>query len=286
MKIHKKFPEKRILITGAGCGLGRALALEFAALGWNIAVTDIDKKRIQETVELIRETGGNAIDFTLDVTKPEEFTRAVKTVKKEWKGLDILVNNAGVAAAGYFEKIPLSQWEWIMAINLKSIIYGCRAFIPLFKKQNMGYIVNVASNAGIASLPEMSCYNMTKSAVISMSETLNVELSGSNIGVSVVCPTFFKTYLMDQFKSPDEKQRQLAERFFATTFVTSEKIARHIRKSVEKNRLYVITQRDGKNMWRLKRFFPELYFKVLSLVYKTGAFEKHLEFFLKILNKI
>ena len=286
MKIHKKFPAKRILITGAGCGLGRALAMEFAALGWNIAVTDIDKKRMQETVELVREMGGKAIDFTLDATKPEEFTRAVRTIKKEWKGLDILVNNAGVAAAGYFEKIPLSQWEWIMAINLKSIIYGCRAFIPLFKKQNMGYIVNVASNAGIASLPEMSCYNMTKAAVISMSETLNVELSGSNIGVSVVCPTFFKTYLMDQFKSPDEKQRQLAERFFATTFVTSEKIARHIRKSVEKNRLYVITQRDGKNMWRLKRFFPELYFKVLSLVYKTGAFEKHLEFFLKILNKI
>ena len=111
-------------------------------------------------------------------------------LKKKWNGVDILINNAGVAAAGYFEKIPLDRWDWIIDINLKSIIYGCRAFIPQFKEQGSGYIVNVASNAGIASLPEMGSYNVTKAAAISASETLRTELSPRNIGVLSCAPHF------------------------------------------------------------------------------------------------
>ncbi|MBN2158792.1 MAG: SDR family oxidoreductase [Spirochaetes bacterium] len=276
MKLEKKFPEKRVIITGAGSGLGRALALEFAALKWRIAVAEINTKRMKETAALIKKAGGKALEIPCDVTKPAEFTRALNTLKKEWGGVDILVNNAGVAAAGFMEKIPLPEWEWIMNINLKSLIYGCRTFIPLFKEQGSGYIVNVASNAGIAALPEMVSYNVTKAGVIALSETLRTELAPHNIGVSVVCPTFFKTNLMDQFTSPDERQRIMASTFFEKSRTTSEKVARHVVSSIKKGRLYVITQADGKFIWRMKRLNPQIMYSVIAWGYRKGIFDKYL----------
>ncbi len=285
MDLNKKFPGKRVVITGAGSGLGRALAMEFAKRNWNIAIAEINDERARESADMVKKEGGIPLTIHCDVTKPEDLENVLNVVKKEWKGVDILINNAGVASAGWFEKIPLEKWDWIIGINLMSIIHGCRTFIRHFKESGSGgYIVNVASNAGIASLPEMVSYNTTKAAVISISETLKVELSRINVGVSVVCPTFFKTNLMDQFTSPDERQREMANTFFGNAKATSEKVARHTIASIEKNRFYVITQKDGRNMWRMKRWFPELYFKVMSLLYKTGFYDRHLVKLLKLMN--
>ena len=276
MNLDKRFPKKRIIITGAGSGLGRALAIEFAKMHWRIAIAEINKQRAHETAKLVNRDGGEPLVIQCDVTKPGDFIKASNALDKEWGGVDILVNNAGVAAAGYFEDIPLDTWEWIIALNQKSVIYGCRTFIPLFKEQGQGHIVNVASNAGIASLAEMSCYNVTKAAVISASETLRIELAPFNIGVTVVCPTFFKTNLMDQFQSPDKRQRLLAEKFFEKSRTTAKNVAQLVIKSVRKNRLYVVTPADGKFVWLSKRYTPELYFKIASFIYKKGYMDKYL----------
>jgi NAD(P)-dependent dehydrogenase (short-subunit alcohol dehydrogenase family) len=284
LDLAERFPKKRVVITGAGSGIGKALALEFAVMNWSVAVAEINRERAQETVVQINKIGGRGLDIPCDVTKPDDLVKVANVVQKEWGGVDILINNAGVAAGGSFEKIPLDKWEWILAINQKSIIYGCRAFIPMFKECKSGYIVNVASNAGIASLPLMASYNMTKAAVISMSETLRNELSPFNIGVSVVCPTFINTNLLVDPSAMDERTQKLLGTFFGNTAVTSEKVARHIVQSIKKNRLYVITQKDGKFMWRMKRWYPELYFKVLSYLYRKGIFDKYLAKFLRILN--
>lgn len=285
MDLNKKFPQKRIVITGAGSGLGRALALEFARRNWRIAIAEINDERARESAGMVKKEGGIPLTLHCDVTKPQDLENVLDVVMKEWAGIDILINNAGVASAGWFEKIPLEKWDWIIGINLMSIVHGCRTFIRYFKESGTGgYIVNVASNAGIASLPEMVSYNTTKAAVISISETLKVELSKINVGVSVVCPTFFKTNLMDQFTSPDERQRELANTFFGNAKTTSEKVAKHTIRSIEKNRFYVITQKDGRNMWRMKRWSPELYFNVMSRLYKTGFYDKHLEKLLKLMN--
>jgi short-subunit dehydrogenase len=284
MDLNKKFPGKRVVITGAGSGLGRALALEFAKRNWSVAIAEINDERAKETAEMVKRDGGNPLTIHCDVTKPSDLDNVLKKVLEEWKGVDILINNAGVASAGWFERIPLEKWDWIIGLNTNSIIHGCHSFIPYFKERKSGYIVNVASSAGIASLPEMASYNATKAAAISLTETLRIELSASNIGVSVVCPTFFKTNLMDQFSSPDDRQRKLADTFFGNAKVTSEKVARHTIRSIEKNRFYVITQKDGRNMWRMKRWAPELYFKIFGLIYKTGFFDRHLAKLLKALN--
>jgi NAD(P)-dependent dehydrogenase (short-subunit alcohol dehydrogenase family) len=266
----KRFPKKRVVITGAGSGLGRAISIEFAKLGWNVCVTDIDMERAKATEALVSQMGGTPLVIRCDVTQPEQLESLADALKKQWGGVDIVINNAGVAAAGYMEKITLKTWDWIITLNLKSVIYGCRAFIPILEKQSNGHIVNVASSAGIASLPEMSCYNVTKAAVISLSETLKVELNPKNIGVSVVAPTFFKTNLMDQFTSPDPRQKILADAFFNKSRVTSEDVARHVLRSIKRNKLYVITQIDGKFSWFCKRMTPETYFTVLGWIYKCG----------------
>lgn len=275
-----------MVITGAGSGLGRALALEFAKRTWKIAIAEINDERAGETAQLVKAKGGKAMTIHCDVTKPTDLDQVLSGVLKEWNGVDILINNAGVASAGWFEKIPLEKWNWIFGLNTNSIIHGCRSFIPYFKERQSGYIVNVASNAGIASLPEKACYNATKAAAISLTETLRIEMARFNIGVSVVCPTFFKTNLMDQFSSPDERQWELANTFFGNARISSEQVALHTIESIEKNRFYVITQKDGRNMWRLKRYFPELYFKTAGIVYKTGYFDRHLTKFLKVFNWI
>jgi NAD(P)-dependent dehydrogenase (short-subunit alcohol dehydrogenase family) len=275
MKLEKRYPEKRVIITGAGSGLGRCFALEFAARGWRVAVTDINRKRIRESAELVNGAGGRALALACDVTKTKDFERVLKTLKKEWSGVDIIVNNAGVAAGGFMEKISGADWDWILDVNLKSVINGCRIFIPLLKEQGTGHIINIASNAGIASLPEMASYNVSKAGVISLSETLRVEMAPHGIGVTVVCPTFFKTNLMDQFKSSDERQRKLAERMFAKANTGAEKIARHAIRSAERGRLYVLTQLDAKLSWFSKRLMAEKYFSFLAWAYRRGLFDKY-----------
>lgn len=272
----KKFPQKRVVITGAGSGLGRAIALEFAKLNWNICISDIDIHRAEETAELVSGAGGYPIAHKCDVTRSEEWVDMADALDKKWGGVDILINNAGVAAAGFMEKISLETWEWILAINLKSVIFGCRTFIPLLERQQRGYIVNISSCAGIASLPEMSCYNVTKAGVISLSETLRCELSTKNIGVTVVAPTFFKTNLLDQFTSPDQRQREMADAFFNKSKITSEDIARLTIKAIKKNKLYVIPQWDGRLIWFCKRLAPQLLFNALSWGYKYKIFDRYL----------
>lgn len=267
----KKFPEKRVVITGAGSGFGRALALEFASMGWRVGVADINEERADESVELVNQKGGQGLKVLCDVTKVTQLENLAAVLKKEWGGVDIVVNNAGVAAAGFIEKIPMNKWDWIIDLNLKSVIHGCRAFTPMLEEQGGGHIVNMASNAGIACLPEMASYNVTKAGVIALSETLRSELRPKNIGVTVICPTFFKTNLMDSFTSTDERQRDMADKFFRNSFTTAEKVAKVTIKAVRKNRLYVVTPWDGKFVWLAKRLFPELLYKMVGLGYKTAG---------------
>ena len=272
----KRFPQKRIFITGAGSGLGRQLAVEFARMGWRVGVADVNREGMDETVALVNKNGGLGLPIPCDVTRLSDVENAAAILQETWQGVDVVVNNAGVAAAGFMEKIPMETWDWIVDINFKGVIHGCRTFIPILEKQGNGYIVNVASNAGITCLPEMSCYNATKAAAISLSETLAAELYPKNIGVTVVAPTFFKTNLHTSLRVTDDRQEKMATSFFAKSRTTSEDIAKHTIRAIQKNKLYVITQLDGKFSWITKRFSPELYYKCVKWGYKYRILDKYL----------
>lgn len=272
----KRFPKKRVVITGSGSGLGRSMALDFAKMGWKVLVNDIDMERAKETEKAAIDAGGQAVAVKCDVTQWEDVENLAKTAEDNWGGADIIVNNAGVPGVGFVEKIPPEDWRWIIDINLMGVVYGCKAFIPVFKKEGGGHIVNIASSAGIATLPEMGPYNVTKAGVISLSETLRTELSKDKIGVTVACPTFFKTNLMDQCRYTDQHQMDMANALFDKSWCEAEDVSRHIIKRVRKRKLYALKQIDAKFAWRFKRLFPEAYYKMLGFVYKRGYMDKAL----------
>ena len=273
----KRFPEKRVFITGAGSGLGRAVSLEFAKLGWRVGVAEINPEGAAETVKLVNEAGGQGLLIPCDVTKEDDIKRSAELVVKEWGGVDIVINNAGVSVSGYMEEIPLDRWDWILNINLKSVVMGCREFIPILEKQGKGHIVNTASYMGFISAPRGSSYNVTKAGVISLSETILIEFikKGIDIGVTVIMPSFFKTNLLDQQYAVDDIANELAINLFEKTSCTPEKVARRVMKGIKKNKLYVLPQLDAKILWAFKRWFPRLYIKIFSSVNKMGLVEKY-----------
>jgi NAD(P)-dependent dehydrogenase (short-subunit alcohol dehydrogenase family) len=269
-----RFKTKTVVITGAGSGLGRGLALNFSKLGWRVAVSDINLKTAGETVQLMNGKG-NGLAVKCDVTKPEEVQALADTVISTWGTIDIIINNAGVPVLGFMDKIAIEDWKFEIDIMFMSVVYGCRTFIPIFKKQGWGHIVNVASSAGIVSLPEMSPYSAAKAGVISLSETLRIELKGSNIGVTVVCPTFFKSNLMEQARCADERQLKMAKTFFSKfSFGKVESICASTLKAIKKNKLYVLPQPDAKLFWFMKRMAPNTFFNVNAFLYSRGVLDK------------
>jgi len=260
--------DSRVLITGAGSGLGRSCALAFAAKGARVAVTDMRADAAQETVKLLEAAGATALSLVLDVTSEESFAAAVTAVTAAWGGIDVLINNAGVATAGTVEESPIKQWDWVFNINVLGCVRGARAVIPTMKAQSGGHIVNVASFAGIANPPAMASYNAAKAAVISLSETLRYEVF-PDIGVSVACPSFFKTDLVNTSKVglvAGEKQTapqmmRIVERMMEKASVTAEDVAGEIVDAVTSNRFLVMPHADARALWRLKRLSPELYFR-------------------------
>ena len=265
----KRFPQKRVFITGAASGLGRALAVAFAKDGWRVAASDIHEQRLSATCQLIQKLGGEALYIPCDVTSYNAIKSAASVLEETWGGVDIVINNAGIADAGMMEELSLERWQRMLDIDLWSVIYGCKAFIPMLKRQGNGYIVNTASSAGIACAPEMANYNVAKAGVIALSETLKTELADHNIGVTVVAPTVFKTNLMETMvNNQSTGMGQSLRTEMEKSSVSAEQITAQTLKAIERNRLYVLPQKDAKRAWRMKRLFPELYFNLLTFLYR------------------
>jgi len=268
--LEHRFPKKRVLITGATSGLGMALSMEFARRGWKIAVTGLDAKEIMKVAEAVREAGGEALEMILDVTRCEDFEAAASCVTEAWQGLDVLVNNAGVADGGRIEDgLSLENWHLLMNVNVWSVIYGCRTFIPVLKKGGKGHILNVASGAGLLCLPEMANYNATKAAVVAISETLKTELIIDNIDVTVSCPTAFQSNIAN-----NERVRQCSSvaargimEEIRKSKVTAQSVARYTLRSMENGKLFSLPQADARLMWAISRWMPEQYRNLLTWLF-------------------
>ncbi|MGC4998810.1 SDR family oxidoreductase [Streptomyces sp. DT195] len=241
---------KRILITGGASGLGRALAQRYAAAGHRVLIADLSKPD-----EL---PPGEVSFIRLDVRVSDDWERARRWCETTWGGLDILVNNAGVAAAGRVERLQPDDWDWILDINLKGTVNGCRAFVPLFKRQGSGHVVNVASMAGLLNLPGMASYNVSKAAVVSLSETLRQELAPYGIRTTVVCPGFVRTNLGAGMRSPDPVLAKLADRMIQGGKLSADQVAEQVVAAVAGGRFLVLTHPEGRRAARLKRFLPRL----------------------------
>lgn len=252
----KDLKGKTAVITGAASGIGRGLALALAREGCAMLLSDINGERLDETLQLVKQAGGRAEVFLCDVSKADDVMRLADKGFDALGRVDILINNAGVASAGCTGDIPIKDWEWIVSINFWGVVHGCHAFVPRMKKQGGGHIVNMASFAGIFSCPEMAPYNATKAAVVAVSETLKSELAPYDIGVTVVCPTYIRTNLMESLRYTDDFQRKCATEGMVYARWTPEMLAHLIINAIRKDKLYVVPQLVAKIMWWSKRISP------------------------------
>jgi len=245
--------KQRIFITGGASGLGKAIALRFARAGWKVCIADLHEARGAETLSAL---GADGYFLRCDVTREEDLRAAAESLQARWGGVDVVVNNAGVAQAGAIEDVSIDNWRWIIDINLLGVVRGCKVFTPVFRQQGHGYFVNVASMAGLLDAPMMSSYNATKAAVVSLSETLHNELADANIGVSVVCPSFFKTNLGDSLRTTDPRMGAILTRLLERSAITAEDVANDVFRAVEQRKFYVLSHAEGRRAWLMKRLLP------------------------------
>jgi NAD(P)-dependent dehydrogenase (short-subunit alcohol dehydrogenase family) len=253
----------RAVVTGGAGGLGRAFCVELGKRGARVLVADLDLKGAEETAELVERAGGHAYATTCDVAKLDQVEQLATKADAQLGGCDLIVNNAGVAVAGPVGEVPIADWEWIMGINLWGVIYGCHVFVPRFKKQGTGHVINVASAAGLLSAGDMGPYNVTKAGVVALSETLASELAPHHVGVSCLCPTFFKTNIGKSGRSSVKGADVMIEKLMARSKIQADGVAKIALDAAAKDELYVVPHNDGRLMWRLKRLTPERYYSTI-----------------------
>jgi NAD(P)-dependent dehydrogenase (short-subunit alcohol dehydrogenase family) len=270
---------QRIVITGGGSGLGRALALVYAADGWRVALLDRDEQRARDVAAEVDAAGGKGLAVGCNVSDPDSVRAAAGIVRRAWKGLDVLVNNAGIAGSGTVVETPLRDWRRILDVNLLGVVVVCQAFLPSMMRAGAGHVVNIASAAGLVSPPGVAAYNASKAAVISLSESLRAELAESGIGVSVVCPSFFRTNLLDDFHG-SEASRQVALRLMDKSPLSAKDVARQIHRAVRRKEFMVVPHAETRRILMLKRVSPELFYAavrkraILFLKAQSGKAER------------
>ena len=257
------------VVTGAGSGIGRAMALELARRDTKVVCSDIDGDRAAETVSLIGATG-EARAETCDVTRLEEVEELAAGAIKHFGPVGIVVNNAGIGAGGTpIGETSIEDWRRVVDVNLWGVIHGCHVFTPMLREVGRGGVLNVASAASFGSAAGMAAYNVTKSGVVSMSETLAAELAGTAINVSVLCPTFVRTNIVTDGQIRPETQ-QLAQRLLQLTGRSADRVARIALDGLDAGRLYVMPQLEAKAAWRFKRLAPNAYLAGARTVGRLG----------------
>lgn len=261
------------LVTGAGSGIGRSFAYEIVRRGGSVICADIDGQRAEETARTLSELGeGRAVAYRCDVGSEKQMAKLAEVAESLLgRPITLVVNNAGVGVGGPIGDVPLKDWRWCLKVNLWGVIHGCHFFAPRLRELGYGGIINVASAAGFGAAPEMSAYNVTKSAVLSLSETLAAELTGTGVHVSALCPTVVPTNILDKARLPDNRGDFADAAMRKWAFTTSDEVARKTLDALDRKQLYVVPQFDGRIMWRFKRYAPALYARTLGEAYRLAT---------------
>ncbi len=229
---------RRVLVTGAARGLGEALVRAFRTRGDEVLATD-------------RDTAAE-IDLALDVTSPDDWTAARAAVEARGGGLDGLVNTAGDAGGGRLDVAGLDEWRWITEINLFGVVQGTAAFVPVFKRQGSGHVVNVASLAGLVHPAGMASYNAVKAAVVALTETTGHELAAHGVRASVVCPSYFRTDLVTRMQGRDKALSQVIAQLVADSPLGPEDIAAAVLDGIDRGDELILPDPAARAAYALK----------------------------------
>lgn len=261
--LTQQHPKKRAFITGAASGLGKALALELAKDGWLLGLSDINEQQLTLASEEIKNAGAKVFSYTLNVADRAAYQNVAQDFLQQANGIDVLFNNAGVGDGGIFEEYSLDNWEWMIGINQLGVIYGCHFFIPAMKQQRSGHIFNTSSLASITCPPQMGAYSMTKAAVVSISETLYIELMDFNIKVSCVQPAFFKTNVAQHAKGGSKIVKAISI-LVDKSGIEAHEVAHEILTRGAKGELYIILPKIARRMSLYNRLAPTRFRKVVK----------------------
>jgi len=246
---------KVAVVTGAASGIGRALAGRFARAGMKLALADIEGGPLAETAKALEFDGAEVLAEIVDVADADAMDDFAATILDRFDAVHVVCNNAGVGSGGRMWELTTKDWEFAMRPNLWGVIHGVRVFGKHLVEQNEGHIVNTASMAGLVSVPGLGPYNVTKHAVVALSETLAGELgeAGSAVGVSVLCPGFVNTRIWDADRSrpvdlqnPDTSTEELEQlkallRGLIEAGLSPDHIADRVHDAILDGEFYVVT---------------------------------------------
>ena len=265
----KSFRDKVAAITGAGSGMGRALALELASRGCAVAIADIGQAPLDETAELLRAANATVSTHVVDVADRDAMERFAAEVVRLHGKVNLIFNNAGVSVTNTIEKLTYDDFEWLMNINFWGVVHGTKAFLPYLKQVDEAHIINTASIFGVVAFPTQGAYNASKFAVRGFTEALRQELADTHIGVSCVQPGGVKTNIVktSRYYAQDNEaptKDEMVQNFERMAALTPQQAAQQILAGVERNRGRVLVGKDAKLLAWVQRLFPESYGRRLN----------------------
>jgi NAD(P)-dependent dehydrogenase (short-subunit alcohol dehydrogenase family) len=275
------FTGKTALVTGAGSGIGRALARELADAGCSkVVITDIVQERIDEVVAELEGRGVEAAGYLVDHSKREDVEAFAGRFFEKWGHVDVLCSNAGVGCGGRLEESSLEDWDWVLSINLFGAIYMMHYFASKMAERGQGSILLTVSDAGLFSIPGMLAYQTGKHGVMGLGTTLRVELYDRNVKLSMLCPAIINTNIIcdGRINLQDDSGKSAKAGimdFYRKHGVDPSVPAKAGLRALEKDKGIVITPWSQTGwqylLWRLS---PQLYTGIFRFLWKKGIIHK------------
>jgi len=254
----KNFTDKVAVVTGAGSGIGRAIALRLASEGAIVHCVDLNK----DNADAVARECGKGVGHQVDVT---DMTAVKMLADKLFAGdgrVDILINNAGIAHAGRIIDCEIEDWRRLLDVNVMGVVHGIHAFLPrMLEQKTPGHIVSTASGAGLFASPGMGPYSASKHAVVGLSQVLAAEMHDTSIEVTILCPGIVNTPIVQtsQFRGYPAGRREKTIAFYEKRAATPDRIATDLLNAMRKGKLFCITRRMEVGLgWYLHRLSPRL----------------------------
>lgn len=276
----KRMKGKVAIVTGAGSGLGKAIAEYLAKKGANVVIADINPASANETLNSVRKQGGEGFVIEVDVGKAESVGKMISSAFDTYGRIDFLFNNAGAAINGEFKDMTLDHWQKMMDVNFWGILYACQSVYPIMVKQGFGSIINVTSFAGLLPGGLMTSYSTSKFAAVGFTLNLRSEAKQYGINVIALCPGYLETPMHESAQNVSDYVVEHDKKYRAQkhNWPTPQDCIKHIMKGVMKNKCIVVSPRKQIIFWWLYRLFPSfvpwIWSKIISRMKKEHPVSK------------
>lgn len=279
--LHKRYPNKRAAITGAGSGLGKSLALALSRHGWTLFLNDVNKTLLEQTKSSCHSLLGQSLldqslldqrnsakiyDYHFDVANYDEFAKATSQFLVNEGGVDLVFTCAGIGVGGSFLETRNENVKEALDTNILGTVWAGKLFLPAMVDAGKGHFITIASAAAFHGLPHLSVYAASKAAVVQLSETLRSEMKPQGVDVTVKMTTFYTSSIADFTRGP-VNEREKAKALVAMAPWSADEVAKALLLTVQKRKFYLVAPTQAAFLWRFKRFFPEIYLRLLPKLF-------------------